>query len=146
VRLVAQARRVVRWISAPETTRTDPPFSSPTRMRGPCRSRRIPTFFRARAAAERTRRQARVWSALVPWEKLRRATSSPARIMRASTGVDTEAGPSVATILVRRTLDGERGENLVGVALDLHATKHVFDLSLPIDDERRPFHAQKFRP
>ena len=40
----------------------------------------------------------------VPCEKLRRTTSTPARIMRSSTSGSLEAGPSVATILVDRNM------------------------------------------
>ena len=42
------------------------------------------------------------WSSWVPWLKLRRNTSAPAWKSRASTSGVEVAGPSVATILVRR--------------------------------------------
>src|ERR1035441_7538236 len=42
----------------------------------------------------------------VLWEKLRRTTSTPARIMARMTGSVFEAGPRVATILARRC-DGD---------------------------------------
>ena len=50
----------------------------------------------------RTRRARSMWSAAVPCEKLRRTTSTPARISRASVAGSLHAGPSVATIFVLR--------------------------------------------
>ena len=44
------------------------------------------------------------WSSPVPCEKLRRTTSTPARIMRSSTAGSLEAGPRVATIFVLRNM------------------------------------------
>ncbi len=44
------------------------------------------------------------WSSAVPCEKLSRTTSTPARTMRSSTAGSDEAGPSVATILVLRSI------------------------------------------
>ncbi len=55
------------------------------------------------AAAVRMQRMARAWLLRLPWEKLRRATSIPARIIRVSTAASTQLGPTVAMILVRRT-------------------------------------------
>ena len=43
-----------------------------------------------------------MWSCAVPCEKLRRTTSTPARIIRSSTSGVDDAGPRVATILVAR--------------------------------------------
>src|SRR5512132_4458786 len=74
-----------------------------------------------------------------------RATSMPARAMRASTAGSALAGPTVAMILVRRTaygaLDGEGRQHCGGVPLDLDPAEYVFDLPLAIDHERRALDA-----
>ena len=57
-----------------------------------------PSARRRRGSARRSRRG----SASSPWEKLSRKTSAPAEIRRSSIFGDREAGPIVATILVRR--------------------------------------------
>ncbi len=56
------------------------------------------------AAAEisRTRPMTSRCCAWSPWEKLSRTTSTPAWTRRSSTARSREAGPMVATILVRR--------------------------------------------
>jgi hypothetical protein len=60
------------------------------------------TWRSARPAASRTRRAVSAWSSLVPCEKFSRATSMPASTIRTSTSGAREAGPTVATIFVRR--------------------------------------------
>src|SRR5713226_8647660 len=55
-----------------------------------------------RADAWRTRAIVRACSAGVPWEKLRRATSMPARIRRSTIWAESLAGPSVQMIFERR--------------------------------------------
>jgi hypothetical protein len=42
------------------------------------------------------------WSSCVPWEKFSRAASIPARARSRTASRDDDAGPSVATIFVRR--------------------------------------------
>ena len=79
-----------------------PSFSSPMRSLGPGRSWRIATCRPARSAAVRTRWAVSAWSDRVPWEKFSRATSIPAATIRSSVCTSREAGPIVATILVRR--------------------------------------------
>src|SRR5712692_1702027 len=81
-----------------------PPASGPVRIFGPCRSARIAMGFARRAEASRTRAMVRACSAYVPWEKLSRATSIPARISRSMTCSESLAGPSVHTILALRKL------------------------------------------
>src|SRR5579875_2219319 len=79
-----------------------PPPSEPMRSFGPGRSWRIATCRPTAAAAARTRRAFSACSSRSPWEKFSRATSIPARTIRSSVWGSREAGPMVATILVRR--------------------------------------------
>ena len=51
-------------------------------------------------AAARTRLITSAWLEKLPWEKLSRATLTPAWINRANISGDSEAGPMVATIFV----------------------------------------------
>jgi hypothetical protein len=51
-------------------------------------------------AAARIRVMVSAWPEKSPWEKLRRATFIPARIICCNTAGESEAGPMVATILV----------------------------------------------
>ncbi len=77
-------------------------LSLPVRILGPCRSARMQMGLRSSFATVRTMRMSSAFWAWVPWEKLRRATSRPARTSwRKISGV-LEAGPRVATILARR--------------------------------------------
>ena len=62
----------------------------------------IATARPARFAASRTRSATSAWSSALPWEKLSRATSIPAATIFTRTSGSREAGPMVATILVRR--------------------------------------------
>jgi len=78
-----------------------PPSSRPVRIFGPPRSCRIATSLLARRAAARTRANVAACDSCVPWEKLRRKTSTPASMSRPSTSGARDAGPIVATILVR---------------------------------------------
>src|SRR5262245_52145354 len=90
------------------------PFSSatllslnlPTRIFGPCRSHRIATVRPVLVAISLTSLARFSWSCAVPWEKLRRTTSTPARTMRSSTAGSLDAGPRVATIFVLRNMKG----------------------------------------
>src|SRR5262245_13024757 len=54
------------------------------------------------SATSRTTSISPAWSSCDPWEKLRRAASIPARASSRTVSRDEEAGPSVATIFVRR--------------------------------------------
>src|SRR5690606_2687517 len=72
------------------------------RIFGPCKSPNSATKRPWRAAMSRTNWARARCSSGVPWEKFRRATSSPARIIFSSTTGELLAGPRVATILVRR--------------------------------------------
>ncbi len=77
-------------------------FNLPVRIFGPCRSARIQMGLRSAAATARTIRMSSPFCAWLPWEKFRRATSTPARTsLRKISGVLHE-GPRVATILARR--------------------------------------------
>src|SRR5262249_9724195 len=71
---------------------------------GPPRSSRTPTHRSARAVASRTNDRRRRRSSTVPCEALSRTTSSPARIISVNTEISSVAGPTVATIFVRRNI------------------------------------------
>ena len=88
--------------SSPGLSSAIPSLSAPMRSLGPGRSCRTATWRPARPAASRTASAVPACSSAVPWEKFRRATSIPASTMRTSTSGSREAGPMVATILVRR--------------------------------------------
>ena len=88
---------------APFLSITASPLNVPTRSFGPCRSARMPigrpnSFSTARIAAC----SLRIASCEV-WLMLMRKTSAPASNSRAIVAWSEEAGPSVATILVRRS-------------------------------------------
>ncbi len=76
------------------------------RIFGPCRSTSTPTAWPALRASERTSSTCLRCSVALPCEKFTRTTSSPASIMRESVFGSLEAGPRVATILVRRGMGG----------------------------------------
>ena len=87
---------------SPFTSIAGPPAKVPTRSFGPCRSTRIPigrpcSLSIARIAATSSRMRA-----CVVWLMLMRKTSAPARNRFAIAVLSEDAGPSVATILVRR--------------------------------------------
>src|SRR4051794_17304171 len=92
----------VRWSPMPRSA--VPSRSAPMRSLGPGRSCRIATGRPARPAASRTRWAISACCSAVPWLKLRRATSMPASTMRTRTSRSLDAGPIVATILVRRSM------------------------------------------
>src|SRR5579862_1421717 len=103
-----------------------PPSRAPVRILGPERSARMAVGLWYRAEAARTSLTARACSACVPWEKFRRATSIPARISRSIICAELVAGPSVQTILARRTLAA--GE-LVGGREFMNDAVKIFDSS-----------------
>jgi hypothetical protein len=72
----------------------------------PCRSAMIATSRPNDRAESRTMRARSSWSAAVPCEKFSRTTSTPAASIRVSTSTELLAGPSVATILVERCIEG----------------------------------------
>ena len=74
--------------------------SCPMRIFGPGRSAMMATGRPAARAAARMFSMARWWPARSPWEKLRRATFMPARIICSMIAGDSDAGPIVHTILV----------------------------------------------
>ncbi len=55
-------------------------------------------------AISRTRSARLMWSSALPCEKFSRTTSTPARIIFSRTAGSLDAGPSVATILVLRSI------------------------------------------
>src|SRR5919201_704570 len=75
---------------------------SPSRIFGPGRSPSRPTSRPARCAASRAIAISSMWDSRVPCEKLRRSTSAPTLITPARISGLRVAGPSVATIFVRR--------------------------------------------
>ena len=83
------------------------PFSiTPRRKRGPIRSRSTGMWRPCSAATRRTSWIARRWLAWSPWERFNRSTSAPAFRRWPSAASSAEAGPSVATILARRSIVG----------------------------------------
>src|SRR5439155_22199252 len=82
--------------------RTRGAVSLPTRMRGPCRSTSTATATSAASAAFRTAAIQLARSSGVPWDEFTRMTFAPAPINPAMPSGVPVAGPSVATILVRR--------------------------------------------
>src|SRR5215217_1237027 len=81
-----------------------PSRSGPIRILGPGRSCSTATWRPTLPAALRMRSIVSACSRRVPCEKLSRATSIPASIIRTSVSGSREAGPMVATIFVRRNL------------------------------------------
>src|SRR5205814_4450740 len=81
-----------------------PSLNLPTRIFGPCRSHRIATVRPVLVASSFTSVARFSWSCAVPCEKLSRTTSTPARIILSRTAGSEEAGPSVATIFVLRSI------------------------------------------
>ena len=92
---------------------------SPSRSLGPGRSMSTARGEPCRAAAARTSTMLRSCSAVLPCERLMRATSMPASTRRSSTGASRETGPRVATIFVRRRTGGVVRSS---VALDRRST------------------------
>ena len=93
---------VVMAIRAPFTRRTPSPATLPVRIFGPERSWRSATGRWSRAPISRAARITSRCSSCVPWEKFSRKTFTPARTSLSSISGLREAGPMVATILVRR--------------------------------------------
>ena len=89
--------------------------SAPMRIFGPGRSWRIATWRPAALAAARTRSAFSAWISRLPCEKFSRATSIPASTIRRSVSGSWDAGPIVATILVRRMKLKVAGDLAVGV-------------------------------
>jgi len=81
---------------------TRPAPNLPTRSFGPCTSARMPMGRPVRRSISRMVAIRAAWSSWLPWEKLRRNTSAPARNRRSITCGSALAGPRVAIIFVRR--------------------------------------------
>jgi hypothetical protein len=95
---------VVRTNGSPRrSTALPPPAKVPSRIFGPCRSWRIAIGLPILASTDRTRSIACRCSAWVPWEKLRRATSIPARAICSMMPSARDEGPMVQTIFARRS-------------------------------------------
>src|SRR5262245_18081289 len=86
--------------------------SSPIRTFGPCRSAMIAIGRSISSETSRTSRIRSAWSSCAPCEKLRRAASIPARASSNTRSRDDDAGPSVATIFVRRGSSADIGRRL----------------------------------
>ena len=93
---------VVSVSSDPGRSSTTPPSTSSIRSLGPGRSPSRPTSRPAACDASRAIATFSACSSRLPWEKLSRKTSAPARISSAIVSTERVAGPIVATILVRR--------------------------------------------
>ena len=78
--------------------------SEPIRSFGPGRSPSTATSRPTRSAAARMSAIVCAWRSGPAWEKLRRKMSAPAAISCSSTAGSQLAGPTVAMILVRRSM------------------------------------------
>ncbi len=87
---------------SPSCSWTLPPGNRPTRIFGPHRSASTATG--RSPAASRMAAYDSPWVWWSPWEKFRRKTSAPAAMSSRSRATDALAGPTVATIFVRRRL------------------------------------------
>src|SRR6185503_3304143 len=87
---------------APSESSIAPSRTLPVRIFGPERSCSSATGESLRAAISLAALITVKWSSSEPWEKLSRTTLTPASISASSTFGSREAGPMVATILVRR--------------------------------------------
>src|SRR3954470_12338141 len=81
-----------------------PSLNLPTRIFGPCRSHMMATVRPTLAEICLTSVARAMWSSAVPCEKLRRTTSTPARIIFSRVAGSLEAGPSVGRVLVERSM------------------------------------------
>src|SRR5262245_1479524 len=87
---------------APSVSIVSPPFSRPVRIFGPARSCSRATARPRRSAISRAAFMTARCSSGAPWEKFSRTTSTPASIRASRVRGSRDAGPMVATILVRR--------------------------------------------
>mmetsp|Transcript_6201 Transcript_6201/g.24157 ORF Transcript_6201/g.24157 Transcript_6201/m.24157 type:complete len:231 (-) Transcript_6201:232-924(-) len=86
----------------PSRSITEPsPWNCSTRCLGPCRSARMAMGWSYCSSMERIRSTRAFFSVASPWLKFRRNTSTPARKSASMTSRDEDAGPRVATCLVR---------------------------------------------
>ena len=92
----------VRVTVLPVSSSTTSSRIEPIRSFGPGRSPRIATSRPTSSAAPRIASIVSAWRSGSAWEKLSRSTSAPAAISSASLRGSQVAGPTVATILVRR--------------------------------------------
>src|SRR5579862_2826345 len=88
-------------ICVPRSSRTGS-GRSPIRSFGPCRSAISATGCPTSAAISRTSQARSACPSWVPWERFSRTASTPALISARSFSFVSDAGPSVATIFVRR--------------------------------------------
>src|SRR5439155_9546612 len=84
--------------------RTTGSCNLPMRSFGPCRSARSAIGRPTSAAISRTSQARWECPSCVPCERLKRTASTPASISARRRSRDSDAGPSVATILVRRSI------------------------------------------
>ena len=93
----------------PECRTATSPSRSPSRSLGPGRSPRIPTSRPTSSLTWRIRLTFSACSSGVPCAKLSRKTSTPASNSSRRTSSELLAGPTVATILVRRAICRDEG-------------------------------------
>src|SRR6185503_5370511 len=127
----------------PFSSVTLPSLNLPTRIFGPCRSQRMATVRPVRVAMSLTSFARFSWSCAVPCEKLRRTTSTPARTMRSSTAGSLEAGPSVATIFVLRSMKDVRTILADSPALDDRIAFGVARLEKDLVADARRVHRER---
>src|SRR5712672_2957928 len=108
-----------------------PSLNLPTRIFGPCRSHVMATV-RPTLRPISLNSSARFrWSSAVPCEKLRRTTSTPARNMRSRIAGSLEEGPSVATILVLRSIRRAKEKRVSGADVQHHFAARAAPAVLP---------------
>jgi len=98
---------VVRNSLSPAVNTTASFSSSPVRIFGPCKSCKMVTGLFCIAEAERSFLIVARWSSWLPCEKFKRATSIPAIIKRCMVSSSWLAGPKVATIRAKRSLNSD---------------------------------------
>jgi hypothetical protein len=104
-RALSDERSLTRLNSAPRGQSTRSPGITPSRIFGPHRSCKTPTCRSKGRLSDRISARTAACSSCVPCEKLSRKTLTPASISCRNAAGLREAGPIVATILVR----GRRG-------------------------------------
>ena len=99
--VAASSAQTVIWSPVRRTTGSS---SSPMRSFGPCRSAMSAIGRPTSAAISRTSQARSECPSCVPCERLKRTASTPASMSARRRSRDSEAGPSVATIFVRRSI------------------------------------------
>ena len=116
------ARRRGAGSRRPTRARRARPPRGAVRTSGPRVSSITATGSPQRRAASRTRAMRAACSAWLPWERFRRATLTPARIIASRVSSSSQAGPTVATTLVRPGAASELMDPPTSVSAGAHGT------------------------